>query len=440
MKTISKLLVLLILSSWGLSAQNEANPWQITIGINAVNVYPVGEDAPQGPFFDEFFNATDHWNILPSLSYLSLNKHIKRNISVGFAASLNRIEKWGQTVADNSVSVDDLMYYGLDGTVKFSLGDLINSSRIEPFVGLGGGYTWMEEGPYNNNSSGDSKAKVGAFTANVNLGFSYWFSDAIGLTLSSTYKHSFKDYLAKHFQHTLGLSINFGGVVEEPEIIEEIMPEIIPDTDGDGINDNLDRCPDVRGIASNYGCPEPEEKDSDNDGLLDSVDDCPKIKGPASNNGCPLPDSDNDGVIDIADKCPDVPGVESNNGCPYKEVKIGDRDTDLNLLSKRILFDSGNYSFKQDAYPILVEIVKIMKQHPNAQFKLEGYTDSTGPSAMNLSLSQNRINAVRDYLVENGIPSTSILTEAYGESNPIAPNTTREGRRQNRRVEVVRIK
>ena len=68
MKTISKLLVLLILSSWGLSAQNEANPWQITIGINAVNVYPVGEDAPQGPFFDEFFNATDHWNILPSLS------------------------------------------------------------------------------------------------------------------------------------------------------------------------------------------------------------------------------------------------------------------------------------------------------------------------------------------------------------------------------------
>ena len=150
MKTISKLLVLLILSSWGLGAQNEANPWQITIGINAVNVYPVGEDAPQGPFFDEFFNATDHWNILPSLSYLSLNKHIKRNISVGFAASLNRIEKWGQTVADNSVSIDELMYYGLDGAVKFSLGDLVNSSRIEPFVGLGGGYTWMEEGRYNN--------------------------------------------------------------------------------------------------------------------------------------------------------------------------------------------------------------------------------------------------------------------------------------------------
>jgi outer membrane protein OmpA-like peptidoglycan-associated protein len=63
-----------------------------------------------------------------------------------------------------------------------------------------------------------------------------------------------------------------------------------------------------------------------------------------------------------------------------------------------------------------------MKQHPNAQFKLEGYTDSTGPSAMNLSLSQNRINAVRDYLVENGIPSSSILTEAFGESSPVAPN------------------
>lgn len=442
MKKFSRLLAVLILTScWSLSAQNEENPWQLTVGVNAVNVYPVGEDAPQGSYFDEFFNVTDHWNMIPSLSTLNVSKYLNNNFSVGFTASLNRIEKWGQTDSDVSVRVDELMYYSIDGAAKYSLAEVINSTKLEPFLALGGGYTWIEEGKYNNNNLGSSNALVGALTANATLGLSYWFTDNIGLTYSSTYKHSFKDYLTKHFQHALGLSINFGGEVEEPEVVEEIQPEIIPDSDGDGINDNLDRCPQVSGVASNNGCPpKPVEVDSDEDGLLDSVDDCPKIKGPASNKGCPLPDSDNDGIVDSADKCPKVPGIEANNGCPYEEVKIGVRDTDLNMLSKRVLFDTSKHSFKQETYPILLEIVQIMKQHPEAQFKLEGHTDSTGPSDMNLRLSQSRVNAVRDYFVENGIPISSLVTEAFGETQPTASNATREGRKQNRRVEVVKIK
>jgi len=437
MKKISKLLVVLILASWGLSAQNEANPWQLSVGVNAVDVYPVSENAPQGPYFDEFFNVTDHWSILPSISTFTVSKYLKDNISVGFTASLNRIEKWGETYNDVSVRVDDLMYYGIDGIVKYSLGDLINSTKFEPFVGLGGGYTWIEEGKYNTNSVHDPSAKVGAGTLNGTIGFAYWFTDNIGITFSSTYKHSFKNYLTKHFQHAVGLAINFGGESDEPEIIEEINPEIIPDTDGDGINDNLDRCPSVKGVASNNGCPpEPVEKDSDNDGLLDSVDNCPKIKGPASNKGCPLPDTDNDGIVDSADKCPKVPGVEANNGCPYEQVKVDD----INMLSKTILFDTGKYSFKQETYAVLMEITQIIKQHPDVQFKLEGHTDSTGPSDMNYKLSQNRVIAVRDYFIKNGIPSSSLITEAFGETQPTASNATIEGRRKNRRVEVIRIR
>jgi outer membrane protein OmpA-like peptidoglycan-associated protein/outer membrane protein W len=440
MKKISKLLVVLILASWGLNAQNEANPWQLTLGVNAVNVYPVGEDAPQGPYFDEFFNVSDHWNILPTLSTLTVSKYLKNNISFGLTASINRIEKWGQTSDNVTAEVGELMYYGIDGIAKYSLGDLINSTKLEPFIGLGGGYTWIEEGKYNNNSESSSNATVGAGTLNGTLGLAYWFTDNIGLTFSSTYKHSFKDYLTKHFQHAVGLAINFGGEFE-PEIIPD------PDTDGDGINDNVDRCPNVPGVASNNGCPpepqeppKPIEKDSDNDGLLDSVDDCPKIKGPASNKGCPLPDTDNDGVLDVADKCPRVPGIAANNGCPYEEVKVGDRNSNLNMLSKRILFDTGKHSFKQETYSILMEITQIMKQHPEAQFKLEGHTDSTGQSDMNLRLSQSRVNAVRDYLVNNGIPGSSLITEAFGETQPAASNATRDGRRQNRRVEVIRIR
>jgi outer membrane protein OmpA-like peptidoglycan-associated protein len=112
------------------------------------------------------------------------------------------------------------------------------------------------------------------------------------------------------------------------------------------------------------------------------------------------------------------PGLESNDGCPYEEVIVGDRNTNLNMLSKQILFDTSKSSFKQEAGAVLIEIVQIMNQHPEAQFKLEGHTDSTGASNMNQKLSESRVNAVKEYLIENGIPSTNLTTEAYGESSP----------------------
>ena len=130
------------------------------------------------------------------------------------------------------------------------------------------------------------------------------------------------------------------------------------DNDNDGVRNKIDECPNTPGIKENNGCPEIIqiiEVDSDGDFVFDSVDDCPKIKGSATNNGCPLPDSDNDGITDAADECPNTPGIESNNGCPYKtstpKMPIEDRNTDLNSLSRKILFDSGNYNFRQEAYP-----------------------------------------------------------------------------------------
>jgi hypothetical protein len=89
-------------------AQNEDNSWQLTVGLNAVDVFPVGEAAPQGELFSEFFKVSEHWNIMPSLSTLSLSKYIGNNMSLGLTGSINRIEKWGDA------NVDDLMYYGID--------------------------------------------------------------------------------------------------------------------------------------------------------------------------------------------------------------------------------------------------------------------------------------------------------------------------------------
>lgn len=84
-----------------------------------------------------------------------------------------------------------------------------------------------------------------------------------------------------------------------------------PDTDGDGIPDSEDKCPTKAGSKEGEGCP-----DSDGDGLYDHLDECPFSAGPADNKGCPLDDRDGDGISDAEDKCPDVPGIKEFDGCP----------------------------------------------------------------------------------------------------------------------------
>ena len=86
-----------------------------------------------------------------------------------------------------------------------------------------------------------------------------------------------------------------------------------PDTDGDGISDKDDECPNMAGMASNNGCP---DGDTDNDGVPNAIDNCPNIPGTADNRGCPSVDGDGDGVPDDQDKCPNSKGTLATDGCP----------------------------------------------------------------------------------------------------------------------------
>jgi Thrombospondin type 3 repeat len=92
------------------------------------------------------------------------------------------------------------------------------------------------------------------------------------------------------------------------------------DTDGDGIIDSLDKCPDEKGVIQYDGCPIP---DSDNDGIADDADACPTIAGLTKYKGCPPPDVDGDKINDEDDKCPNQAGVARYDGCP-----VGDKDGD----------------------------------------------------------------------------------------------------------------
>jgi len=106
-------------------------------------------------------------------------------------------------------------------------------------------------------------------------------------------------------------------------------------------------------------------------------------------------------------------------------------------MTPDILFNTGNANFRQESYSVLIKIIEEVKQYPNVQFKIEGHTDSVGDLSSNKRLSQTRANTVRNYLVSEGVPLEHIVVEGFGETKPIASNLSEEGRRKNRRVEII---
>lgn len=467
MKHLNKLFaVALMFAGLATQAQDSNNPWAVSFGANAVDtkVSATSEFAQQ---FGEYFNVRDHWNILPSVSYVAVSKNVGNNFSVGLTGSVNKIDKFVSKVAgtNNTYVVSnpgDLAYYAADLAIKYSFQEMIKSKIIDPFAHIGGGYTWM----------GDASAG----TVNGGLGLNLWFTDNVGLSLQSTYKHSFDDTrtpdvdVATHLQHSAGLIFKFGGSDADGDGIydkddacpqeagtkelngcpdndkdgianaQDACPDEFgtkelngcPDRDGDGIVDNQDACPDVKGSKIMKGCP-----DTDGDGVADNDDKCPTVKGPKDNAGCPWPDTDGDGVADKDDKCPTVKGTVANNGCPEVTDAVM---KSLNDYAKTILFDSAKSSFKQQTYPVLQAITAILKEYPNSNFSLEGHTDSDGKDASNQTLSEDRAAAVKNYLVENGINAARLSSKGFGESAPVDTNKTAAGKANNRRVEVKLVK
>ena len=108
----------------------------------------------------------------------------------------------------------------------------------------------------------------------------------------------------------------------------------------------------------------------------------------------------------------------------------------MNDYSKTILFDTGKSTIRQESYATLQNIVNIMNEYPNANFVIEGHTDSQGSDASNQRLSDSRSASVRTYLTTIGMSGSRLSSIGYGESRPIASNATKAGRQQNRRVEI----
>jgi outer membrane protein OmpA-like peptidoglycan-associated protein len=268
-----------------------------------------------------------------------------------------------------------------------------------------------------------------------------------------------------------------------------------PDKDGDKIIDKEDDCPDEAGMKEFKGCP-----DKDGDGVMDKIDICPEKPGPVENEGCPevilsLVDlagqslksakQAKDGSFTFESLPADSICVFRLEGDPDKTIGVNEVKVIVNGLPKRALrsqadglfrfdipkpvskglekqvevmpvltkqeaeilkrafdnleFESGKAIIKSTSYASLDTLADLMKKKPEWNLKISGHTDNVGKPTANMKLSENRAKAVKAYLVSKGIDEKRLVTEWYGQTRPIAPNTTPEGRQKNRRVEMLII-
>ena len=213
------------------------------------------------------------------------------------------------------------------------------------------------------------------------------------------------------------------------------------DNDADGVLDTDDKCinepEDKDGFQDEDGCA---ELDNDGDKINDDKDQCANepedADGFQDEDGCPDPDNDGDGVLDAADKCPSEAetknGFQDDDGCPDVIPRKLQRFTGA---IKGINFQTGKAIIRRSSNRTLNAAVKILQEYPTLRVEISGHTDNRGKAEMNRELSKKRAEAVVKYMVDKGIGADRLIAKGFGPDRPVADNTKKKGRAQNRRVE-----
>jgi len=395
-------LILLICFSGSIYSQDKENPWLLGVGVNSINA-------------DDFEKSGY------KLSSLSLSRYIFNNFSLGVNYSNNNIE----------ISNEDLYYYSIDGIIKYSIpvDSKILGVKVDPYLSAGYGLVNFGEGDVSFGSKNTS------YGPSLGAGVDFQISKNIALNTGISYKSLDEKNAYSNLQHVVGIKFNFGkgdsdgdGVPDKKDHCPD-HPGLIelngcPDSDGDGIPDINDSCPQKAGI-NGESCP-----DSDGDGLNDDRDNCPTEAGPESNGGCKLADLDNDGIPNIDDKCPNEPGSKEFNGCPKLPISISNF---LNDYSE-IFFDFDSYQLNENQKLNISNLSKMLMKYRHIKINIDGHASSEGESDYNMLLSNKRSTSIKNILVKDGVNNSRLELRAYGESNPNYANIPLSERKKNRRV------
>ena len=364
------------------------------------------------------------WYVMPQVNavWVDDDRHADDDVGVTLALGRNLNANWDL----------ELLFFGSDhdrannGSVDLqgmALGTkrvFYRDGRVNPFLSLGigkvksllspgsddqdlsllfGGGVLVTLGPDRNDGS--------AIQLRGDLGARRGLSDNADLPHVS-------DYVAG-----LGLQYSWGGTPVRPPPA---------DSDGDGVTDDIDRCPNTPAgtPVDPTGCPLPQ--DDDGDGVMNPNDQCPGTPPGKKVDavGCEVDgDDDADGILNSVDQCPNSPpGTRVNNvGCPF----------DRTLLLQGVKFETNKDTLLPESIPILDNAIATLKRYPEVNIEVQGHTDNRGSDAYNLDLSSRRAGTVLKYLQDGGV-TNQLTSKGYGESDPIASNDTDEGRQQNRRV------
>jgi len=406
-------------------------------------------------FAAETSNDASDWYVSPLASYIKsdqsrsnsddsgnnlkvgLGKEVSDNFNLEFGLGLNRIDSLG--------NASDLKQLGfeLDALYFFN-----RESAFSPYLATGIGIVNTSD---TDDTNPNWSAGVGLLT---DVGFLKDAKFRTEVRFQQEYDSS--DFAHDDVLLRAGVQIPLGGG-ETPIPAKPVLK----DTDGDGVYDSDDKCPATpAGTAVNsFGCELDSDRDgvvnskdqcpntapgvavdstgckidgdSDNDGVKDSLDQCPNTAPGTSvdTRGCPVdPDSDNDGVPDSKDQCPNsAAGVRIDfKGCEIRDV----------ISLPGINFETNSSQLTSSSATTLDGAAETLNKFTDITAEVAGHTDSTGAASYNLSLSDKRAKAVRDYLISRGVDASRLSSRGYGETQPIADNSSREGRAMNRRVDL----
>lgn len=427
--------------------------------------------------------------------------------SKGFVAGYRPSNRWlltldislfslkNDTTASSSFTFDQNDAFATEKWEAYRIGFLASRRLFDPArrlnfsFGLGGGLmNWEIQDPVNGfvkqvtgdlNQETDYAASELFFS--VAGGFEFSFSSALALNwnLQADYLSGAGAEFAEQFRSERGrlvtssmltLAFSFGrSTTKWPSDLnwkaasdEADLSPALRDSDGDGVPDVRDKCPNSPfGVGVNQlGCA----RDSDGDGVADGLDDCPntdrRAAGMVDVHGCPV-DSDFDGVVDYLDNCPfnkigarvdrygcpidsDADGVPDGlDDCPHTLVGVEvdpNGCIDLSMLSRTMIlnidYSSGSFEIDFAARDKLVKLSRLLNFVEDIKLEISGFTDNIGTIPANRGMSEKRANRVRDFLVVQGIASERMKVFGRGEVNFVASNETADGRGRNRRVEI----
>ncbi|MCB1582079.1 MAG: OmpA family protein [Marinicella sp.] len=347
----------------------------------------------------------DRWMLSPSLIFNATDGQKNLESDFGFGLGLGKFinENWSLDFELDHASFDaedtggsvDQTGLGLMTRYHFNSG-----SSLRPFLGIGAGYL-------DHNGSGAARAVDSSdLMLNLSAGLRKSITDRVGFITEVKYRLDTDDYTGTansydDYLFSMGLNIALGAAKSTPAADPIVEPAPQLDSDGDGVSDQSDRCPNTpAGMEVDmYGC-------HDVDG-----------------------DDDNDGVMNSADKCPDTRAgaVVDADGCEVQVV----------IELQGVHFDVDKATLRPESIVILDAAVKTMGDHGTLVVEVAGHTDSTASEAYNQNLSERRAKVVYDYLVDKGVSADRMTWKGYGELSPIATNDTEEGRQKNRRTELV---